>query len=293
GEKITRERLAQSDGLAREVNFTQTDDLPFDNKITDGEWWQDAVNPDEAQISMEEEVAGEIGVSVGDLIDFSIGGISISARLTSIRSVNWQSMTPNFYVIFSDGALNRFSPNWLAGVRDINQSASRDSVVSREASFVPSMVKQFPTAVVLPLADVINRVSSLIDRVTRGLEMILLLVLACGALVLFAAIAVTFDERLRENAILRTLGSSQKVVFGSLATEFAVLGLIAGLIASIGAEVVLFFMQTQVFNMTPELHPSLWLLGTVSGVLVISFLGLLRCRTILSVPPLQSLRQLG
>ena len=64
----------------------------------------------------------------------------------------------------------------------------------------------------------------MIDKVTRGLEMILLLVLACGALVLLAAIAVSFDERLRENAILRTLGSSQKLVFGALAVEFCNLG---------------------------------------------------------------------
>ena len=300
GEALTRERLAQSDGLAREINFTQTAELPVENVLTAGTWWGEDFDPAISQISMEQDVAQEIGVGLGDNLQISVGGIEFSAQLTSIRTVNWQSMTPNFYLIFTPGSLDKFSPNWLSGVLDPvvkaqESQAPNDSttVVQKEAAFVTSMVKQFPTAVVLQLGDIIERIRSVIDKVTRGLEMILLLVLACGALVLFAAIAVSFDERLRENAILRTLGSSQKLVFGALAVEFATLGLIAGLIASVGAEIVLYFMQTRVFEMEPGLHPSLWLLGMGSGVLLIGALGLLRSRPIISVPPLQSLRQLN
>ena len=292
GEAISRERLEQSDGLAREVNFTQTSELPIENKVLQGQWWS---NPplDQAELSMEVDVATEIGVEIGDVIDISVGGIAFSAELTSIRSVNWQSMTPNFYVIFSPGTLDRFSPNWLGGVREIQSEVDSQAIVEREAAFVTAMVKQYPTAVVLQLGAVIERIQTVIDRVTRGLEMILFLVLACGALVLFAAIAVSFDERQRENAILRTLGSSQKLVFGALAVEFAMLGFIAGFIASIGAEIILYFMQLYVFEMTPTLHPQLWLLGTIVGTALICGLGLLRSRSIITVPPLQSLRQLG
>ncbi len=297
GETLTRERLAQSDGLAREINFTQTGELPVQNVITEGVWWDTDYSATVSQLSMEQDVAQEIGVALGDELQISVGGITFTSQLTSIRTVNWQSMTPNFYIIFTPGSLDRFSPNWLSGVldpaakaRESNTSGAR--VIYQESPFVTTMVKQFPTAVVLQLGDIIERIRSVIDKVTRGLEMILLLVLACGALVLLAAIAVSFDERLRENAILRTLGSSQKVVFGALAVEFVTLGLIAGLIASMGAEVVLYFMQTQVFDMAPSLHPTLWLLGVVSGALLIGALGLLRSRPIITVPPLQSLRQL-
>ena len=109
---------------------------------------------------------------------------------------------------------------------------------------------------------------------------------------MFAAIGVSFDERLRENAVLRTLGSSRKIVIGALTTEFAVLGLIAGFIASLGAEIILYFVQLYVFDMQPSLHPELWSVGIISGVLLISVLGLLRSREIITVPPLQSLRQI-
>ncbi|MBX2848407.1 MAG: FtsX-like permease family protein, partial [Acidiferrobacterales bacterium] len=123
--------------------------------------------------------------------------------------------------------------------------------------------------------------------------MILLLVLACGAMVLFASIGVSFDERLRENAILRTLGSSKKVILGALTVEYMALGLVSGLIASVGAEIVLYFVQTQVFELTAVLHPSLWALGIISGMVLITVLGLIRSREIITVPPLESLRRLA
>jgi putative ABC transport system permease protein len=290
GEVITRERMARSDGLSREVNFTQTVDLPVSNEIVDGKWWTEA--PESFEFSLEKDVASEIGVKVGDQIEFSIGGINFSATLASIRTVDWQSMNPNFYVVFYPGALDRYAPNWVTAVRAANADEASRGGLTKQAPFVNKMVKQYPTTVVLELGDVIARIRDVIDRVTQGLELILFLVLICGALVLFAAIGVSYDERLRENAILRTLGSSKKIILGALTIEFATLGAIAGLIASAGAEIVLFFVQRNVFDMATQWHPNLWLLGMLSGVILITVLGLLRSRDIITVPPLQSLREI-
>ena len=179
----------------------------------------------------------------------------------------------------------------MTSVRAGNLGDSQ-SVIPKQAPFVSKMVRAFPTAVVLELNNIIERIRGVIQRVTQGLEMILLLVLACGALVLFAAISVSYDERLRENAILRTLGSSRKIVVGALAVEYAALGAIAGFIAGAGNEIVLYFLQTMVFKIEASWHPQLWLLGLVSGVVLITVLGLLRSREIIAVPPLQSLRQI-
>jgi len=290
GEVITRERMARSDGLSREVNFTQTVDLPVSNEIVDGKWWTEA--PESFEFSLEKDVASEIGVKVGDQIEFSIGGINFSATLASIRTVDWQSMNPNFYVVFYPGALDRYAPNWVTAVRAANTDEASRGGLTKQAPFVNKMVKQYPTTVVLELGDVIARIRDVIDRVMQGLELILFLVLICGALVLFAAIGVSYDERLRENAILRTLGSSKKIILGALTIEFATLGAIAGLIASAGAEIVLFFVQRNVFDMATQWHPNLWLLGMLSGVILITVLGLLRSRDIITVPPLQSLREI-
>lgn len=296
GEPLTAERLNQSEGLAREVNFTQAKTLPNQNQLVAGRWWHQIPElangeNDKHYFSIEQDVAKELGLQVGDVVEFSIGGISLIAELASIRTVNWENMQANFYVIFEPGALDKFSPNWMSSVR-ATVALVQDSVLYQQAPFVAALVNQFPTALVIELNEIIDRIRDVINRVTQGLEMILLLVLACGALVLFAAIGVSFDERLRENAVLRTLGSSRKIVTGALAIEFAVLGAIAGLIAGAGAELVLYFVQTQLFDLAPSWHWNLWLLGFVAGTVVITVLGLIRSREIITVPPLRSLRSI-
>lgn len=292
GEILTRQRLRRADGVDREVNFTQSINMPAGNGLLEGQWWSES-GVQATEFSMEEMVASQLGVVVGDVIEFSVGGINFDAKLTSIRSVDWQSMNPNFYIVFSPGTLDRFAPNWISGVRELAPAQEDAGILARSAPFVTKVVRQYPAAVVLELGQLIERIREVIMRVAQGLEMILLLVLSCGALVLFAAIGVSFDERLRENAVLRTLGSSRKIVIGALATEFAVLGLIAGFIASLGAEIVLYFVQLYVFDMEPSIHPELWLVGIFAGVALILTLGLLRSREIITVPPLQSLRQVA
>ena len=292
GELITRDRLNLSRGLSREVNLTQARDLPIANDIVAGQWWNnETASSGQLEFSMEEEVASEIGFKIGDEVDFSIGGIVFSATLTSLRRVDWQSMNVNFYVIFKPGALDSFAPNWVTSVNV--PGVESDSVIPTQAPFVQDMVKRFPTSVVLEVSTIIDRIRNVITRVTQGLELIMLLVLACGAMVLFASIAVSWDERLQESAVLRTLGSSRKVILGALAVEYAVLGLIAGLVASIGAEFVLYVVQVTVFDLTPSFHPWLWLMGLASGVILITILGLLRSKSLVSVSPLESLRQIA
>ena len=291
GEDIEPQRIARSDGLRREVNLTQSAEVPSGNAVVEGQWWSQP--PAGLEFSIEQEVADEVDLKIGDDVGFSIGGIRFDARLANIRSVEWQSMNPNFYIVFYPGALDKYVPNWVTAVRAGAPIETEQAKLLRQASFVPKMVRQYPTAVVLELNDVVTRIRDIITRVTQGLELILLLVLACGAMVLFAAIGVSYDERLRENAILRTLGSSRKMVLGALAVEYAALGAIAGLIAAAGAEITLYFVQLEVFSLDPQWHPNLWFLGLVSGVVVITILGLWRSREIVTVPPLQSLKYLA
>ncbi|MBX2847490.1 MAG: FtsX-like permease family protein [Acidiferrobacterales bacterium] len=295
GQTLTTQRLRRADGIDREVNFTQSAGVPSENGIVAGQWWPGPISDTDQdyQFSIEQEVAEQLGVGLGDEIEFSIGGITFTARLTSIRSVDWQSMNPNFYIVFRPGMLDRFAPNWITSLREIQPASAQEGPFIQSAPFVSKIIRQYPAAVVLELGQIVEQIRSVINRVTQGLELILMLVLACGALVLFAAIGVSFDERLRENAVLRTLGSSRKVVIGALTTEFAVLGLIAGFIASFGAEIILYFVQLHLFDMQPGLHPQLWGLGILSGVIIITVLGLLRSREIITVPPLQSLRQIA
>jgi len=280
GEMILEERLDLADGLDREVNLTWAMQLPDSNEVVAGEWWTE---PGKAEFSMEEEVAGQLGVELGDMFTFSLGGLEVEAELTSLRSVDWDSMKPNFFIIFPEGVLEDYSPNWITSV-----------YLEREDKlFINDLLSEYPTILVVALDEIINRIRIVIDRVSMGLEMMLMLVLACGILVLFAAIATSFDERAQESAILRTLGSSRKIVLGALFLEFGFMGFMAGLVGALGAQIAVFALQYFVFNMDLVFYGWIWLVGPLSGAIVVSAMGLMRSYSLVTTPPLQSLRALG
>ena len=282
GELLTRERMREVDGLDREVNLTWATELPEANDIVAGEWWGENT-ANSMQFSLEEEVAGELGVELGDRFRFNVGGREFDAELTSLRAVDWDSMRPNFYIIFPQGVLEEYSPNWITSTY----------LERKNKLFINSLLEAHPTVLVVALDEIIGRIRIVIDRVSLGLEMMLLMILACGVLVLFAAIASSFDERIQESAILRTLGSSRKTILGALGVEFLFMGFIAGFVSALGAQIAVFALQVQVFNMNLVFYPWIWIAGPLSGAVLVAGLGVLRSFPLVVQPPLQSLRQIG
>ena len=128
---------------------------------------------------------------------------------------------------------------------------------------------------------------------TSAIELIAGLVLVCGALVLLACVTATLDERFRENAILRTLGAGRKLILSSLLIEFASIGLMAGVIATLGAEACLYYLQTEVFQQGFTLHYWAWLAGPLIGMVLIGLLGLMATRRVVNTSPLTVLRHIG
>ena len=280
GEAITKEQLEKTGGLDREVNLTWSMLLSDSNEIVAGQWWQES---GKAEFSMEEKVANELGAEIGDLFTFSLGGIELDAELTSLRKVNWDSMQPNFYIMFPEGVLENFSPNWITSTR----------IERKDKGFINDLLTEYPTVLVLALDEIINRIRLVINRVSTGLELMLLMILACGVLVLFAAIASSFDERAQESAVLRTLGSSRKLVLGALVIEFGFMGLMSGLVGALGAQLAVLALQTFVFNMEAIWYLWIWLSGPMAGALLVGSMGLIRSYPLVITPPLQSLRALG
>jgi putative ABC transport system permease protein len=136
-------------------------------------------------------------------------------------------------------------------------------------------------------------VTSIIDRVTQAVELVLGLVLASGCLVLVASIQASRDARMSEHALVRALGGTRRLITGSLAVEFAALGLFAGAVAVVGAEVTVAILETQVFELSASVHPWLWLLGPLIGAALIFVVGMLGTRSLVSSPPITVLRGLN
>jgi putative ABC transport system permease protein len=204
-------------------------------------------------------------------------------EVVNLRRLNWESMRPNFFIIFSPGALESFPATYMT-------SFFLDPDKKR---FLNDLLSRFPTVTVIEVDAIIAQVQSIIARVTQAVELVLGLVLASGCLVLIASIHASRDARMSEHALVRTLGGTRKLIAGSLAAEFAVLGLFAGVVAVVGAEITVMILQTQVFELGADVHPWLWPTGPIIGALLILTVGILGTRKLVSAPPITVLRGLN
>ena len=264
--------------LSSERNLTWTDALPKDNELVQGAWWEP--DDDRALVSLEDEYAGRLGLGLGDMLEFDVGGQKVSAEVASLRTLEWESMQPNFFIIFSPAALRGLPATYMTSFH----------LPPERKAFLNQLLAQFPTITVIEMDAIVEQVQSIIDRVTQAVELVLALVVVSGCLVLFASIQASRDARLAEYALVRAVGGTRSLISGSLAAEFAVLGAFSGLAAAVGAEITVALLQTQVFDLPASAHPIFWLLGPAVGAALVLAVGLLGARRLVSSPPMLVLR---
>ena len=272
------------ESLRRELNLSWTSDLPEGNKIIQGQWWgtgNESTN-NLAPVSLEEELLHELGLAIGDTVTFSVGGLSFDAVITSTRSLNWDSMTPNFYFLFPEGYLEDYPRTHMTSLY----------IPSEDKLLINDLLRKYPTVQVIELDKIIDRIRSIVSQVTRGLEMMTLLILGCGILVMFAAVSLSMNERLQESAILRTLGSSRRLILGVQWVEFTTLGVMAGFLAALGAEFAVAMLQRFMFSLPFTWHSWLWIAGPLGGGLLVGLLGVVYSRKAVTQPPLRVLNSL-
>ena len=160
-----------------------------------------------------------------------------------------------------------------------------------QKSLLNKLVATFPTVTVIELDVVIEEMRSVISQVARALELVLGVILVAGALVLVAGVQSSVDGRLKESALLRALGARRQVVLGTLWIEFLVLGALAGLLGSAGAEAAAWGLQTAVFDMTWTPTLLMWWLGPLLGAIIVGALGVWSCRSVVNTPPVILLRE--
>jgi len=271
----------KANALQREVNLTQSGDLAEDNKILQGLWWDKWKKVTLAGVSVERDTAKSLGLKLGDKLSFSLGGLLLDTQVASIRSVNWQSLRPNFFFIFEPGALDAYSPTYMTSIY----------LAPQQKLFINQLLRQHPTIVVMEFDRIIEQMHNIINQVSDGIALVLWLTLTAGLLVLFAAVMSSIDSRKQEAGLLRALGSPRLLILGSVFVEFFVLGLLSGIIAILGAEFLLFSLQKFVLHTPIHPHFFYWFVSPVASALLISALGLFSCRHVVSTPPAIVLRE--
>ena len=262
----------------REFNLSWAAILQADNKVIAGKFW----TPDtkEKQFSVEEGIAKTLGINLGDTLTYDIAGTRFTAKVTNLRKVEWDSFKANFFVVASPGLLDSYPASYITS---FHLPPGNEAVVN-------GLVKQFPNVSVIDLTAIMNQVRTITNQVGNAVSFVFLFALAAGLVVLYAAIAATQDERVYDAAIMRTLGASRKQMIVVQLAEFLAIGLLAGLIASVGAMVLAAVLSDKVLGVPYTINFMIPLIGIGGGGIGIAIAGLLGTRKAVSTPPLVTIR---
>ncbi|MEO7985486.1 MAG: FtsX-like permease family protein [Gemmatimonadales bacterium] len=264
----------------REYRSTYRDTIVASERVVKGSWWHGKEAAGE--VSLESEVAGELGVTVGDTIVWDVQGVEIPTRVASLRDVEWARFEPNFFVVFAPGIIET-APQSFAILTRIERAEDR-------GVFQRRLAERFPNVSTLDLSSVQQTLEGLISRVVLAIRFMAFFTLATGALVLAGALATSRFQRVREGALLRTLGATRAQLVRVVLAEYLSLGVMASVAAVALALAAAWALARFLFEgeFTPAPLPLAGLVLAVVGLTV--GVGLLNSRDVFRRPPLEVLR---
>ncbi len=270
----------RGEGFAnREQNITWTSELGTDNRIVAGHWWT-AADRGQPLVSISTEFEESMNLKLGDELTFDVAGETIRARIASFRKVKWDSFAPNFFIVFIPGLLDDTAGTYMTSAY-FAPGAARP---------LAALVHRFPSVSIFDLDDLLSRVRSVIDQAALAVQSVFAFTLFAGLTVLLAAVQSSRDERRYESAMLRTLGASRSVVRIGVIAEFTTLGLLAGGLAALGASVAGYLLATRVLEVHYAFEIWVWIAGLGGGALLVAGSGWLATRSVVSQPPMLTLR---
>jgi len=265
--------------VERERNLTWSTAMQEGNTLVQGSWW-DAGTQSAGQVSVEEDFAVDLGLELGDQIEFDLSGEPVKARVTSLRQVRWDSFRPNFFMVLSPGTVDESLASYITSVH----------IGPDQRGVLMDIARNLPGVTIFDVDAILGQIRGVMDKASLAVQYVFLFTLLAGIMVLLAAVQATRDERRYESAMLRTLGASRRTVLLGVLTEFGVLGLLSGLLAAVGASAASYLLATQVFDLEGHFDAGLWLLGMTAGALLVGVSGLLATRSVVTQPPVITLR---
>ena len=267
--------------LAREYVLTFLEQLPKDNQLVKGEWWKPGQAFSIPQVSVEEEAATHLGLAIGSIVELDIQGATVSAKVSSIRKVEWGNFSTNFYMILSPGALEGAPFTYVATVRVSSQE---------EVPLQQAVVASFPNVSAIHIGDVLEGFARVLDRLSLAIRAMALFCVLAGGLVMAAALAATRYRRLYESVILKALGATRGLIARAFAIEYVLLGAVAGLIGLTLGTVLSWAVLRYIFDLPWSIHPRVLGIGLLLTMLLTLLVGFASTYRILGQRPLAVLR---
>lgn len=260
----------------REFNLSHAGALPAHNDVVAGRWTADEADA----LSVEEGLAQDLGLKLGDRLGFDIAGVPVAGRITSLRKVDWGSMRVNFFVLFPRGQMSDVPISYI-GAFKAPVAPGFDNRLSRD----------FPNITSIDVSASIAQVQQVLDKVIRAVEFLFGFTLLAGLVVLFAAITATREARSREFALMRAMGASGKLLAQVQRAELLGVGALAGVLASLAAMAVGWALARYAFQF--DWNPQFWvpLAGGAAGAVLALAAGWWGLREVLRRPVIETLRR--
>ena len=265
--------------LTREQRLTSMAELPEDNVIVDGDLW---AHPDRAEVSIEKDFARDLGVGVGDSIVFDIQGVPVELLISSIRTVEWESFSINFFLVVEPGVLDR-APRFRIATARLD--------ASEEMPLQDRLAAGFPNVTLLRIRDVLEKVVGILEQLGNGIRFLGAFTVVAGIAILAGAVSAGTIRRGRQVALFKTLGMTRAQVVAVFAVEYALVGLVAGVLGTVGAVVMAWAVIRFGFQIAWALHPGALMVALAATVVLSVVAGLTASTRALAVRPLAVLRQ--
>ncbi len=220
-EYASKEKVRRDESLNRDLALTWSFELPLDNKIVSGQWHDPEYPPEHATVSVEEGVAENLKINLGDVLEFTIGTHKMEALVTSLRSVEWESFTPNFYMIFYPGSLDDLPMTYLASMH-LKQS---------QRTLLPMFIQHFPSTTFFDVDFLLTRIRGIMQQISTAVETILYFSLFASLIVFIAIEMILRHYRSYSTAIYKAVGARSELIQKVFRLQFIFIGLIAGTIA--------------------------------------------------------------
>jgi len=278
GKAINAEQFEDEEArrwVNREFNLSWTKSFGADNALIEGRYWTPAEHG-QPLLSVDDTAVKRLGLKLGDALTLDFAGTLHTLTVQSVRKVAWESFKPNFFLVAPPGVLEETPAQWLTSFHQPKDAPQK---------FLLELTKQFPNVTVIDMDAVMQQVRGIVDKVVRAVEFVFAFSLLAGILVLLTAIQGTRPMRAKETAVLRALGARTASLRWGLLSEYATLGLLAGLVSAAAAQGIAWVLARQVLELDYQFSPMLWVIGTVAGTALVTALGWLSMRSVLKVSP--------
>lgn len=265
----------------REFNLSWAAKMQSDNKLLSGRWWTEQEHG-KPYLSLEEGLAKTLGIQLGDKLVFDIAGNPLMLTVTSLRKVEWDTMRANFFAVTPPGVLDDYPANYISS---FHLPVGADTSLNQ-------LVKQYPNLTVIDIAALMQQVRGIMQKMSSAIEYVFVFSLIVGVAVLYAALVATREERITEATLMRVFGASRRQVSIAYIAEFACIGLIAALVASIAANLLAYYVSANILNIPYQFNLTLVVIVMTIAATFIPFAAWLGLRRFLNVAPRQLLNSI-